>query len=96
MYKYKIKRPVLQGRHVKFDTCSSKIIQVIIPRSISAALLRVLASSSKSANRTTSVERVLNRFPSSPRTRPKPTWLALGYCLSSAGSQPARLAACIR
>lgn len=66
---------------------------IILPLSIKTVLHRLLASSSKSTNLTVSVLRVRNRFPSSPKTSPNPTWLALGYLLSSAGSQPARLAA---
>jgi len=62
-----------------------------LPRSRMEVLQRLLASSSKSTNRTTSLLRVRNRFPSSPRTRPKPTWVHFGYALSSFGNQPARL-----
>jgi len=44
-----------------------------LQRSRRVSLQRLLASSSKSTNRTVSLLRLLNRFPSSPQTRPKPT-----------------------
>lgn len=61
------------------------------PRSFSWARQRPFASSSRSASLTTSELRVLNRFPSSPRTRPKPTWSTRTD--PSAGTHPADRAA---
>lgn len=87
VFKENIQKLLERNRKSKFK------FNNIRPLSIRAVLHRFLASSSKSTNLTTSLLRVRNLFPSSPNTRPNPTWLTLGYLSASAGSQPARLAA---
>jgi hypothetical protein len=57
-----------------------------------SSLARTTASSKRSRSFTVSPERVLNFLPSSPCTRPKGTCSSL----TCSGTQPARLATCIR